>query len=147
MGVTRDRVASGKKAAATNKMKSPTYYPEIGGEGGKAVPAVKRAFSTVSGLAKKAAIVRHTRSNEVRIEYILRTVVENTFLGSFNTREAARTVKRIYKTDKKVQTYITKYQYDYDRLKAGQLIYLDRNRAAELKRMSELGYIVQQKIT
>lgn len=135
MGKIRDRVASGLKAKATNQLKSPNYYPETGGLGGKAVKATKRAFAAIPGLASRAAKKRfEPRPNEHKVEYIVRSMAD-VFIGTFNSRAAARTEKRLQKQDKGIVTYIVRYKYDTNRFEGGYIVE-DRKRADELSRLS-----------
>ncbi len=148
MGKTRNRVASGKKAAATNLQKSPDYYRENGSLGGRIVEAGKRAFAAIPGLAKRAARQRHAIPKEAweeRKEYILRTVETNIFLGSFNIRASARVAKQNHWFDKKIKTKITRYAYSTDKFEGG-FILIDRDRAAELERLAQLGEVEAKEI-
>lgn len=107
----RNRVASGRKAALTNLKKSPEYYREIGSMGGLAVAALKRAFSTIPGLASRAA--KHRALVKDR-EYMYIVRAEGYIPETFNVRREAREFKQLLRTEEKVTGPILIKQYHFD---------------------------------
>lgn len=142
MGVVRNRTESGRKAAATNQSKDANYYDRLTSQGGKAVAAGKRAFSTVVGLASQAARKRHGIKNEHTIEYIVSVAGLPAYTA--HTRESARFYKRLIAKDKGLKARIDRVEYSgvsHD----GAFILVERNKLEEHERIdsviSKLGAI------
>ena len=106
--VVRDRKEAGKKAAETNLKKDPKYYKNTGSAGGRAVNAVKRAFATIPGLARRAAQQKYLKADQ-GIKYVVTS--ESLKRRTFLTRDEARKYKNALK-NYGYKSHIIKVVYD-----------------------------------
>ena len=114
MGISRDRVLSGRKAAATNQLKRADYYSYNGSIGGKVIGVIKGLAAVSREKRRVVALkgVEARKGNDEKFAYVVTAEYENKTL-EFATRAKAREYKKIL-TEKGMKAKITQYHYHGD---------------------------------
>lgn len=134
MGAIRDRVASGRKAAQTNRSRHGLdFYGTIAPLGGKAVKAGSRAYSRVTDLASKSAKIRHN-TIDTTVIYTIEVIIapyENkkiethlrrwskVWSRNFHSRDDARLYKRALREKYGFKSKIYYSQFNSDQYEGG----------------------------
>jgi hypothetical protein len=108
----RDRKVSGLKTAATNKAKDPSYYEKAGALGGRAVEAIKRAFSVNRDLARRAGQAKMFTAPDQRVQYVIKADDLGTPITKHNRADAR--VERDQLKAVNRNPHITRYTFNDD---------------------------------